>query len=1026
MKTVSVIFISCIYVVFTLGLSYGKDAPKDHPQKITVGGNYDYPPYEFIGEDGNPTGYSTELTYALAEVMGVSVDVILDSWKTTRERLETGKIDAIHGMYYSKERDTLVDFSPPHTIIYNSVFSRDNIQNIESLEDLRGKNIVVVEKGALHEYLKRSGISDNIILVDSDGAALRLVSSGKYDYALLGKLPGIYISKKLKLTNLKPSGPPILPFKYCFAVKDGNLAFLSRINESLAILKKTGRYQQIYNKWLGVYEPKTGLQNPALKYLTLIVIAVILIITIGTFWVKILKKQVSERTIELEIEVNERKQAEESLRESEERFRSIIENTDAGFFFIDRDGIIKDVNDSWVKLYGYSSAEEIIGQHFTVIQKPDDIEKAKEFVDGIIRGNTKYLTGEFSRKCQDGSIGYHTFSARPVQKNGVIIGLEGFIIDTTDRTQAENALRESEYRYTAAMEASKDGLYDWDLVTNEIYYSPGWKRMVGYSEDELSNNLSVWGKLTNPQDVKRSWIMQQELINKQRDRFEMEFKMKHKDEHWIDVLSRAKAIFDKDGEAIRIVGTHVDITERKKVELSLRENHQVMLKSQRLAKLGNWKWDVTTGKVEWSEEVYRIFGLNPSEFQPQIDSIMSYFHPDDQHQNEEIMQAAIMNGEQYSYETRILLPDNSVHNLYSISEGIFDKRGNLTHMTGIVQDVTELRQVEEEKKLLQSQLIQSQKLESIGNLAGGIAHDFNNILSSVIGFTELALDEVEKETTIEDSLQEVYAAGKRAKDLVKQILAFARQSDEKLKPIQVDLIVKEVLQFIRSSIPTTIEIKQDIESESLIIGNPTQIHQVLMNLCTNAAHAMEDEGGILDVILKDVVIDSRNMASAGGIKPGDYIEIKVSDTGAGISPVILASIFEPYFTTKPPGEGTGMGLAMVHGIVESYSGEISVNSTLGQGTVFTIYLPITRKRKTNRLYESLELPMGTERILFVDDEAPIAKMGSQGLERLGYKVTTRTSSVEALELFKQKRNDFDLVITDMTMPNMTGDTLATE
>ena len=351
---------------------------------------------------------------------------------------------------------------------------------------------------------------------------------------------------------------------------------------------------------------------------------------------------------------------------------------------------------------------------------------------------------------------------------------------------------------------------------------------------------------------------------------------------------------------------------------------------------------------------------------------------------------------------------------------IRDREGNPTGFVGVGRDITERKWAQKEKETLQTQLIQAQKLESIGTLAGGIAHDFNNILSSIIGFTELALDDVEKGTPLEDSLHEVYTAGNRAKELVKQILAFARQSDEEFKPIYPSTIAKEVLKLIRPSIPTSIEIRQNIESDSLIMGNATQVHQILMNLCTNAAYAMEAEGGVLDISMKDVMIDG----IAETETPGNYIEITVSDTGVGIAPDILDKIFEPYFTTKGPGEGTGMGLAMVHGIVESYGGRITVDSKPGQGTRFTICLPVIRERQKHSQYETEAPPTGKERILFVDDEAPIARMGSQILERLGYSVTTRTSSVEALELFRSKPNDFDLVITDMTMPNMTGDKLA--
>jgi signal transduction histidine kinase/CheY-like chemotaxis protein len=373
-------------------------------------------------------------------------------------------------------------------------------------------------------------------------------------------------------------------------------------------------------------------------------------------------------------------------------------------------------------------------------------------------------------------------------------------------------------------------------------------------------------------------------------------------------------------------------------------------------------------------------------------------------------------------ETNIKSPLDDRH--YRVTNmPIHNPDGTISKMS-ILRDITDYLRAIKEKEKAQTQLVQAQKMESIGNLAGGIAHDFNNILSSIIGFTELALDEAPRGTILEDNLQEVYSAGKRARELVKQILAFARQSDEKLSPIQPSTLAKEVLQFIRSAIPTSIEIRKDIQSESLIMGNATQIHQVLMNLCTNAAHAMEESGGVLEVSLKDTMIDKKKLSI--GMQPGDYIEIKVSDTGVGVAPEIADSIFDPYFTTKGPGEGTGMGLSVVHGVIDSYGGKITVDSQLGKGTTFTIYLPVTKKRTSPKEYVPEKLPSGTEHILLVDDEAPIARMGSQILGCLGYLVTARTSSIEALELFKVKPNDFDLVVTDMSMPNLTGEKLAVE
>lgn len=339
-------------------------------------------------------------------------------------------------------------------------------------------------------------------------------------------------------------------------------------------------------------------------------------------------------------------------------------------------------------------------------------------------------------------------------------------------------------------------------------------------------------------------------------------------------------------------------------------------------------------------------------------------------------------------------------------------------------DISGRRLIESEKVILESKLQQARKMESIGTLAGGIAHDFNNILSAILGYAELAMSNVERGTILEDDLREIFIAGNRAKELVSQILMFARQSSEDLKPIQANLIVHEVLKFIRSSIPTTIQIEEEIKSDSLILGSATQLHQIFMNVMTNAAHAMDSEGGILKVIVEDVHVGEDLLPQLQGLKSGDYLKVLISDTGLGIPSNIIDSIFEPYFTTKKSGEGTGMGLAVVHGIVESYNGKITVDSLEGQGTTFRIYLPLTKKRKQDDFSEPLELRGGSERILFVDDEVAIAKMGGLILGKLGYCVTTETESVKALELFKSKPFDFDLIISDVTMPNMSGDKLA--
>ena len=344
----------------------------------------------------------------------------------------------------------------------------------------------------------------------------------------------------------------------------------------------------------------------------------------------------------------------------------------------------------------------------------------------------------------------------------------------------------------------------------------------------------------------------------------------------------------------------------------------------------------------------------------------------------------------------------------------------------IARDITERKQAEEERKKLQSQLQQTQRLESIGTLAGGIAHDFNNILSIILGYTEMALVDMDKKTTLYSHLEAVFKAGKKARDLVKQILTFSRQDKQEFIPIQLKPIIKEALKLFRFSLLSGIELNMNLQSESMVLADQTQIHQVFLNLCTNANHAMQKKGGVMDVRLEDVELDSDFSARYPDVKPGPYVKLTVSDTGHGMSPEVLERIFDPFFTTKAKEGGTGMGLSVVHGIVKNHGGTITVYSEPGEGSTFNVFLPIDKTEAVPGAKNKKLIPKGTERILFIDDKQTLLNMGKQMLESLGYKVTAKTSSVEALKLFKTQPDKFDLVITDMTMPNITGEELAKE
>ncbi len=390
--------------------------------------------------------------------------------------------------------------------------------------------------------------------------------------------------------------------------------------------------------------------------------------------------------------------------------------------------------------------------------------------------------------------------------------------------------------------------------------------------------------------------------------------------------------------------------------------------------------------------------------------------------------AAKMNAAEKEKRGHLLLRhrrcDGSVRDVEMYSGDIDIKGRSLRYL--LLHDVTQSIETEKEKRKLQEQLNQAQKMEALGTLAGGIAHDFNNVLGVILGYTEFVKEQATPDSQIQEDLDQVLIAAKRAKDLVKQILAFSRQALVERIPIKIQPLLKEGLKMLRSSIPSTISINEDIDPKSgIILAAPSHIHQILMNLCTNAYHAMEKTGGTLSISLKTahITADSKKKMLLDS-PPGEYVEIAVSDTGCGIGPDILDKIFDPYFTTKEVGKGTGLGLAIIYGILSEYGGAISVETQLGKGTTFHVYFPVLKEDVLPDIKESDDIPRGEERILFVDDEKLLADLGGTMLARLGYKTTVALNGFEALEYFRKTPEQFDLVITDQTMPGMTGVDLA--
>ena len=717
-----------------------------------------------------------------------------------------------------------------------------------------------------------------------------------------------------------------------------------------------------------------------------------------------LEVQVKERTRELEDttvrlkqEIGERTRYENSLGQSEARYKALFDNMNNGI------AVYKAEND---------------GEDFTFI----DFNKAGERIDNITKDKLidksvleafpsvrdMGLFDVFQCVWRTGKSEQHPISMYEDER---IIGWrENFVYklpsgeivaiysDETERKQAEETLKKSEEKYRTLFEAESDAIFIVDEETADVLdANEAALQLYGYSRKEITA-LKAMDFSAEPEKT--------ELAIRVPGKSFVPVRYHRKKDGTVFVVEIASNDFELNGRRTNVSAIR-DITGRIRAEESLRESEE-----QLKAMMNH----LPAGIVMIDADTHKIVSANPGALQligaPEEKVVGSVCHRYICPAKEGECPITDL-GQTVDNSERILLKADGqkIPILKSVCKIMLKGK---EYLLETFIDITD-------RKKLETQLQQSQRMESIGTLAGGIAHDFNNILFPIIGFAEMALDDMPAGSPVRENIIEILHGAKRAGDLVKQILAFSRQADQELRPLKVQFIIKEVLKLIRSSLPSTIEIKQYISNKcGFVLADATQIHQIAMNLMANAYHAMLDNGGRLEVTLKDVELEADDLKDFSML-PGAYVCLTVSDTGIGMEKIVMDRIFDPYFTTKEKDKSTGLGLSVVHGIVKSYKGEIRVYSEAGKGTTFHVYLPVIKSQvEAEEPVTITPDQRGTEHVLLVDDEVPTVRMEKQMLERLGYHVTSRSSSVDALEAFRAAPDKFDLVITDMTMPNMTG------
>ena len=889
---------------------------------------------------------------------------------------------------------------------------------------------------------------------------------------------------------------------------------------------------------------------------------------------------------DLEKKIEELEEENSRLKQSDKQLDFISQNIPDIIFKLDPKGVITYINDV-VILYGYL-AEDLIGKDVFEIVHPDDVEKVKHRL--MERRTGLRITKDLQVRLFTKSGEERTFESRAgtepsfyIAAEGMyssnepsletFIGTQGIARDVTQRVkvgkeledhrieliaQNEQLLKtqkkilESEVKYRSIVDNAPVVNWISNINGETPFISDNVEDILGYTAKEIKENPELWLGGVYPEDSDRVQKEFGKYIQRHKEKFDTQYRLRHKDKHWVWIHDRSSHIEEIDGIP-HAYGAFVDITERKIAEEALKESEQRLNQAQEVAHIGSWNLDMITNDLIWSDEAYRIFGFSPKDMSLTYEKFLEFVHPEDKEYVDKKWNSAMNREEEYNIEHRIIVDDkikwvnerafiefnergepisgigtvqditeqkeveqalreerdfnetiiqssptyfvaidaqgkvklmnNSMLHAtgYSIDEvigkdylssfvlerdreelsrvfsriirdktdtqnenyiltkdgkellvewrgrSILKEEDKIEYFMGFGRDITEIKKAEIERNQLQQRLLQAQKMEAIGTLAGGLAHDYNNIIGAARSNLELIqMYDVSIPEEVQHHIDEALTAIERSIDLTRQLLTFSRERKEEKTEFYVQPVVKEALKFLRASIPSTIKIEQDLsQKKDRILGDPTSINQIVINLCTNAFHAMEEKGGVMEVKLDDTTIGKEDLILYPELTIGNYVHISVSDTGHGIKQKDLDKIFDPFFTTKVEGKGTGLGLAMVYGIVNDYGGTVKVYSEIDQGTKFHIYIPKYEEEiKAQNEIAKETIIRGNGNILLVDDDKPMLDAVKMSLTLMGYDVMVYENSLDALVAFNNEPNKYDLVMTDLTMPDLTGDKLA--
>lgn len=1120
--------------------------------RIVVGGDASYPPYEFLDDNGQPSGFNVDLTRAIARHMGLSVDVRLGTWNRIRQGLKTGEVDAVQGMFYSSDRDTDFDFTPPSTLIQHVIVVRRGTPRPTDMKDVADKPLIVMKGDIMDDLATSLGYTNQIVRTDSGEEALRLLASGQGFCVLIARIPALYWIRKNGWHNLRIGSVPIASPEYCYAMPHGHDSLLAAFSEGLAALKSTGEYRRIQTKWLGPYETTPSYRTLA-RYILIPVIPLLALAGGFALWSRSLQKQVGTRTRELAF-----------------NNALLMAQSDAsldGILAVDTGGRTLSHNAQLFRLWNLSpdSGPDILTAIAERLREPT-------IFQALIRRlkTDPHGTSRDELQLQDGRT-LESYTAPVADNNGNDYGRVWYFRDITeikqaactletsaaqtqrmldeteqarrallsvieDQKKAEEELRTSEERFHSLYNAMSEGValheLTYDSTGKPINYvllgvNPAFETILGLKAGDVVGKtateaygtpsppyLDAYARVAEtgqpvrfeatPESIGRTFTIS--AVSPAKGQFATVFdditERKKAEQTLRESETRFRSLIEAAPDAIfvqskgffvylnraaitlfgavhenQLLGTAIldriapeyrDLV-RDRIRIQLETGQRVPLVEQDDVRLDGSRVpvettampilfqgkpsslvflrDITARKQAQAERERLLAAIDQSSetivitdtqgtilyTNPAFETITGYTRKEALGLNPRILKSGkhdatfyenlwktLRSGETWRGQFVNKRKNGSLFTEAASISPVRNAAGDITNFVAVKRDITEHLQ-------LSDQLAQAQKMESIGRLAGGVAHDFNNMLGVILGNVELAMDATAPLAPIFADLEEIKKAAERSADLTRQLLAFARKQTVTPKMLDLNDTVAAMLKMLRRLIGEQIELVwRPCAQETTVWIDPSQLDQILANLAVNARDAI---AGVGQVAIETSVTTLTTADCSGNtdIQPGDYVTLTVEDDGCGMDADVLEHLFEPFFTTKKVGEGTGLGLATVYGIVRQNGGLIAVHSQLQKGTIFTICLPL-QPSPAEADHES-DLPeepsRSHETVLLVEDEPAILTLGKRKLENLGYRVLVAKTPEEALTLAEAECGTINLLVTDVIMPQMTGWELAT-